>query len=141
MADSAERKLYMPTNRSPPIPISQHLFDNSKCENVTTAKRTVRMRNACSWMTAVWIGAHPFCYNASKSLMPFSILTGSTDRPNISNAPLSVGLFCCAMTSLSSFRESKPKTPCRILEFGEGMGIARYRADQKASPSSIPISW
>lgn len=66
LADTPERKLFMPTNTVESYPSLAPLYDNSKCENVVLNKDDCR-NNACLQQDDCRLDrGSPFCYKAAK---------------------------------------------------------------------------
>jgi aspartate/methionine/tyrosine aminotransferase len=66
IADSVERKLFMPTNAVDSYPDLAPLFDNSKCENIIMHKEAC-LNEKCQQLDDCRLDrGSPFCYKASK---------------------------------------------------------------------------
>jgi aspartate/methionine/tyrosine aminotransferase len=67
LADSPERKFYLPTNTADYYPGLASLFDGSKCENIILKKEDCK-NNTCLQMDDCRLDrGSPFCYTAAKN--------------------------------------------------------------------------
>ncbi len=139
VADSVERKLYLPSNTVEPYSDLAPLFDNSKCENVITRKEDCQ-NDECQRLDDCRLDrGSPYCYTASKEarvlLDPYWI-----DGPakHIKRSTLRwVFILRCDNVSPPTV-EMAPEDALRILESGESLGAARSLTTSKREPFFNP---
>ena len=139
MADSVERKLFMPTNAVEAYPLLAPLFDNSKCENIILHKEDCQNEKCLQEDDCRLDRGSPFCYSASKEayalLDPYWI-----DGPakHIKRAPLRWVFILRSDNVSPPIVEMAPEDALRILESGESLGAARSLTASKREPFFNP---
>ena len=139
VADSVERKLYLPTNSVDSFTAFAPLFDNSKCENVITRKEDCQNEECQRLDDCRLDRGSPYCYTASKEaralLDPYWI-----DGP-------AKHLKRSSLRWVFILRYDKVSPPAvqmaledtlRILESGESLGAARSLTASKREPFFNP---
>ncbi|MBN1272643.1 MAG: pyridoxal phosphate-dependent aminotransferase [Candidatus Aminicenantes bacterium] len=126
LADSAERKFSVPTNTVDVYGDLAPLFDHSKCENVVIRKENCRNEKCLELDDCRLDRGSPFCYTASKKsqamLDPYWL-----DGPakHVKRTALR-WIFILRSDRVSPpLVELETEDALRILESGEGTGIAR----------------
>lgn len=139
LADSVERKLYLPTNTVEAYPDFAPLFDNSKCENVITRKEDCQDSECIRLDDCRLDRGSPFCYKASKQAMvlldPYWI-----DGPSKHTKRTSLRwIFILRYDTVSPpFVEMDIEDALRILETGESLGSRRTLTPSKGEPFYNP---
>jgi len=123
MADSPERKLYLPTQSVAHFPLLGGLFDNSKTENVIARKDDCR-NEACLQLDDCRLDRGSlFCYTGTKSsysmLDPYWI---AGPAKHIKRTALRWIILLRNDRVSPPFVEVEAEDALRILEFGEGLG-------------------
>lgn len=139
LADSAERKLFLPTNTVESYPRLASLFDNSRCENVITRKDDCQDAECLNIDECRLDRGSPYCYKASKNahalLDPYWI-DGPTKHVKRS-----------VVRSIFLLRYDTTSPPCveiavedalRMLESGESLGLKRDLSPSKSHPFYNP---
>ncbi|MFQ6108532.1 MAG: pyridoxal phosphate-dependent aminotransferase [Candidatus Aminicenantales bacterium] len=139
LADSVERKLYLPTVTVEVYPDFAPLFDNSKCENVITRKEDCQDSECMRLDDCRLDRGSPFCYKASKEsrvfLDPYWI-----DGPQKHTKRTSlhwIFILRYDTTSPPSV-ELDTEDALRILESGESLGTRRVLSPSKSEPFYNP---
>lgn len=134
LADSIERKLFMPTNTVEACPLLAALFDNSKCENVITHKEDCQDAECESLDDCRLDRGSPFCYKASKDtyalLDPYWI---EGPAKHIKRTSLRWVFILRYDTVSPPLVKLEVEDALRILETGESLGQKR-----SLSPSKSP---
>ncbi len=139
LADSVERKLYLPTNTVEAYPDFAPLFDNSKCENVIARKEDCQDSECIRLDDCRLDRGSPFCYKASKQAMvlldPYWI-----DGPSKHTKRTSLRwIFILRYDTVSPpFVEMDIEDALRILETGESLGSRRTLTPSKGEPFYNP---
>jgi aspartate/methionine/tyrosine aminotransferase len=139
LADSVERKLYLPTNTVEAYPDFAPLFDNSKCENVIVRKEDCQDSDCIRLDDCRLDRGSPFCYKASKQAMvlldPYWI-----DGPSKHTKRTSLRwIFILRYDTVSPpFVEMDIEDALRILETGESLGSRRTLTPSKGEPFYNP---
>lgn len=139
LADSTERKLYMPTNAVNSFPSLASLFDNSKCENVITRKDDCENEKCLELDDCRLDRGSPFCYSATKTayamLDPYWI-QGSDKHVKRTAVRW---LFILRSDRVSPpFVEVETEDAMRILEYGESLGSRLDLSPSKSHPFFNP---
>ena len=126
MADSPERKFYIPTNAITSYPPLAPLIDNSKCENVTLKKEDCQNEKCLQLDDCRLDRGSPFCYSAAKNahamLDPYWI-EGSAKHVKRSDLQW---IFLLRNDRVSPpVVEIEIEDALRILESGESLGARR----------------
>jgi len=139
LADSAERKLFLPTNTVESYPRLASLFDNSKCENVITRKDDCQDAECLNIDECRLDRGSPYCYKASKNayalLDPYWI-----DGP-AKHAKRSVVRWIFLLrydTTSPPCVEIAVEDALRMLESGESLGLKRDLSPSKSHPFYNP---
>lgn len=134
LADSIDRKLFIPTNTIAVYPGLAPLFDHSKCENVITRKEDCKNEKCLQLDDCRLDKGSPFCYIASKKSMalldPYWI---EGPAKHVKRTALK-WVFILKNDKFSPpFVEADPEDILRFLEAGETMG------SQKTPGESAPF--
>lgn len=139
VADSVERKLFLPTNAVESYPELAPLFDNSKCENVITRKEDCQDPECIRLDDCRLDRGSPYCYKASKDahafLDPYWI---EGPAKHIKRTALGWIFILRCDTVSPPFVEADPEDALRILESGETLGLKRGLTPAKAQPFYNP---
>ncbi len=139
LADSVERKLFIPTNTVESYPRLAALFDNSKCENVITRKDECQDTECLNLDDCRLDRGSPYCYKASKNahalLDPYWI-----DGPakHVKRSAIRWLFILRYDTSSPPVVEVKVEDALRILESGESLGLKRDLTPSKSQPFYNP---
>ncbi|MFC2164247.1 pyridoxal phosphate-dependent aminotransferase [Acidobacteriota bacterium] len=139
MADSVERKLFMPTNAVEAYPRLAPLFDNSKCENIILHKEDCQNEKCLQMDDCRLDRGSPFCYKASKEafalLDPYWI---EGPAKHIKRTALR-WIFLLRNDNISPpFVGTEPEEALRILEYGEIIGARSEPGPSKSQPFYNP---
>ncbi len=139
VADSTERKLFLPTNTVESYPAFAPLFDNSKCENVITRKEDCQNAECLRLDDCRLDRGSPYCYKASKNarvlLDPYWI---NGPSKHVKRTPLR-WLFILRYDKVSPpMVEMAAEDALRILESGESLGAKRSLTPSKREPFFNP---
>jgi len=138
-ADSAERKLFLPTNTVEVFPRLTSLLDNSKCENVVIRKEDCRNEDCLRLDDCRLDRGSPFCYKASKQaqalLDPYWIEGPSK---HVKRTSLRWVFILRYDTSSPSSVEIESEDAVRILESGENIGLKRSLGSASTQPFYNP---
>jgi aspartate/methionine/tyrosine aminotransferase len=139
LADSSERKLFMPTNTVESYPRLASLFDNSKCENVITRKDDCQDAECLRLDDCRLDRGSPYCYKASKDahalLDPYWI---EGTAKHIKRTALR-WMFILRYDNISPPAvEIEVEDALRMLESGESLGISRGLTPSKSEPYYNP---
>ncbi len=139
LADSSERKLFLPTNAAQDFPRLAELFDNSKCENVITRKDDCGNEKCLQEDSCRLDRGSLFCYTASKSS------TAMLDPYWIEGAAKHVKrtalrwIFILRRDRVSPpFVAVEPDEALRILEYGESAGARTDATISRTQPFFNP---
>jgi hypothetical protein len=134
--DSAERKLFLPTNTVEAFPRLAPLLDNSKCENVIIRKGDCRNEDCLRLDDCRLDRGSPFCYKASKQaqalLDPYWIEGASK---HVKRTSLRWVFILRYDTNSPPSVEIESEDAIRILESGENIGLKK----SLGSPSKQPF--
>ncbi len=139
LADSAERKLFIPTNAVESYPRLAALFDNSNCENVITRKDDCQDTECLNLDDCRLDRGSLYCYKASKDahalLDPYWI-----DGPAKHAKRSSVRwVFILRYDTTSPpVVETEIEDALRMLESGESLGLKRDLTPSKSQPFYNP---
>jgi len=139
LADSVERKLFLPTNVVESYSTLAPLFDNSKCENVITRKEDCQDPDCLRLDDCRLDRGSPYCYKASKDahalLDPYWI-----DGPakHVKRTALSWIFILRYDTVSPPFVEADPEDALRALESGATLGLKRGLSPSRAQPFYNP---
>jgi aspartate/methionine/tyrosine aminotransferase len=139
LADSVERKLYLPTNTVEAYPDFAPLFDNSNCENVITRKEDCQDSECLRLDDCRLDRGSPFCYKASKQarvlLDPYWI-----DGPSKHTKRTALRwIFILRYDTVSPpHAELDTEDALRILETGESLGSQRTLTPSFGEPFFNP---
>jgi aspartate/methionine/tyrosine aminotransferase len=139
LADSPERKLFVPTNAADAFSRLATLFDNSKCENVILKKEDCQNQKCLQLDDCRLDRGSPFCYSAAKNayamLDPYWIEGSAkhTKRTTITQ------LVILRKDNLSpAVVRLDPDDAFRMLEQGESTGIKSDIGQAKNQPFYNP---
>ncbi|MEA3421028.1 MAG: pyridoxal phosphate-dependent aminotransferase, partial [Acidobacteriota bacterium] len=139
LADSSERKFYMPTNTVKSLPKLAPLFDNSKCENVITRKEECQNDKCLQLDNCRLDRGSPFCYEAAKSaysmLDPYWI---EGPAKHVKRTALRWIFILRCDTISPPFVKMDPEDALRTLEYGESLGIKKDISTSKSQPFYNP---
>jgi len=139
LTDSAERKLFMPTDTVESYPRLAPLFDNSKCENIVVHKEACQDTRCSRADDCRLDRGSPFCFRASKK--SYALLD-----PCWIEGP-SKHVKRTSLNWLFILRNDKVSPPCvavepedalRILESGETAGVRTEVGPLKSEPYFNP---
>jgi len=139
LADSVERKLFLPTNAVESYPRLAPLFDNSKCENVILRKEDCQDSECLRLDDCRLDRGSPFCYKASQDahalLDPYWI-----DGPakHAKRTALRWIIILRYDTVSPPFVKIETEDALRILESGETLGIKHTLSPSKSQPYYNP---
>jgi len=139
LADSSERKFYMPTNTVKSLPKLAPLFDNSKCENVITRKEECQNDKCLQLDDCRLDRGSPFCYEAAKS--SYSMLDPYWIEGPAKHVKRTVlrWIFILRCDAVSPpFVKMDPEDALRTLEYGESLGIKKDIGSSKSQPYYNP---
>jgi hypothetical protein len=139
MADSPERKLYLPTAAVDSYPQLAELFDNSKNENVVIRKDDCRNEKCLQLDECRLDRGSLFCYTAAKAsfamLDPYWIAGPAKHTKRTALR----WIFILRNDRVSPpFVEVEAEDALRILEFGEGLGSRTEIGPAKGFPFFNP---
>jgi len=139
MADSSERKLFLPTNTVESYPRLASLFDNSKCENVITRKDDCQDAECLRLDDCRLDRGSPYCYKASKDahalLDPYWI---EGTAMHVKRTALR-WMFILRSDNVSPpVVEIEVEDALRMLESGESLGIRQDLSPSKSEPYYNP---
>ncbi len=139
LADSPERKLFMPTNTVKSYSAYASLFDSSKCENVITRKEDCQNEKCLQGDDCRLDRGSPFCYTALKDsyamLDPYWIRGPEKHTKRTSLR----WVFILRNDNVSPpFVEMETEDALRILEYGESIGSTRSVGPMKNNPFFNP---
>ncbi|UCC41204.1 MAG: pyridoxal phosphate-dependent aminotransferase [Candidatus Aminicenantes bacterium] len=139
LADSSERKLFMPTNTVESYPRLASLFDNSKCENVITRKDDCQDAECLRLDDCRLDRGSPYCYKASKDahaiLDPYWI---EGTAMHIKRTALR-WMFILRYDNVSPpVVDVEVEDALRMLESGESLGVARDLTPSQREPYYNP---
>ena len=139
LADSSERKLYLPTNSVKAFSQLAPLFDSSKCENVVVRKEECQ-NNTCQQLDDCRLDrGSPFCYEAAKNayamLDPYWI-----EGPAKHCKRTAIRwVFILRNDKVSPpLVETETEDALRILEYGESLGSRQDLSPTKSQPFFNP---
>lgn len=139
LADSSERKLFMPTNTVESYPRLASLFDNSKCENVITRKDDCQDAECLRLDDCRLDRGSPYCYKASKDAHAL------LDPYWIEGTAMHVKRTALRWMFILRFDNVSPPTvdvevedALRMLESGESLGVQRSLSPSKSEPYYNP---
>ncbi len=139
VADSVERKLFVPTEAVEYYPRLAGLFDTSKCENVITRKEDCRNEECLRLDDCRLDKGSPFCYKASSKAMalldPYWI--GGPKKHTKRTALRRLFLLRFDKTS-PPVVSIEPEDALRILEMGESLGLKRILSPRQPQPFFNP---
>jgi len=138
-ADSAERKLVVPTHTVELYPRLAPLFDNCKCENVVTRKENCRDEECLREDDCRLDRGSPFCYKASKkavSLLDPYWIAGPSKHAK--RTRLRWIFILRADPSSPPAVKMDPEDALRILESGETLGLRTTLSPAKSYPFFNP---
>lgn len=139
LADSSERKFYMPTNTVQSLPKLASLFDNSKCENVITRKEECQNDKCLQLDDCRLDRGSPFCYEAAKNsysmLDPYWI---EGPAKHVKRTVLRWIFILRCDTVSPPFVKMDPEDALRTLEYGESLGIKKDISASKSQPYYNP---
>jgi len=139
VADSVERKLFIPTNAVEAYPRMGPLFDNSKCENIIHHKESCQNENCLQLDDCRLDRGSPFCYKASKEafalLDPYWI---EGQAKHIKRTTLRWILLLRHDKTSPPLVKAEPADALRILEYGELMGARREPGPSGSQPFYNP---
>jgi len=139
LADSAERKLFLPTNTVESYPRLAALFDNSKCENVIIRKEDCQDSECLRLDDCRLERGSPFCYKASKNahalLDPFWI---GGPAKHVKRTALRWIIILRYDNVSPAFEKIKAEDALRILESGETPGVKQTLSPSKSQPFYNP---
>jgi len=139
LADSSERKFYMPTNTVKSLPKLAFLFDNSKCENVITRKEECQNDKCLQLDDCRLDRGSPFCYEAAKNsysmLDPYWI---EGPAKHVKRTVLRWIFILRCDTGSPPFVKMDPEDALRTLEYGESLGIKKDISASKSQPYYNP---
>jgi aspartate/methionine/tyrosine aminotransferase len=139
LADSVERKLFIPTNTVESYPRLTSLFDNSKCENVITRKDECQDTECLNLDECRLDRGSPYCYKASKNahalLDPYWI-----DGPakHVKRSAIRWIFILRYDTTSPPVVEVEVEDALRMLESGESLGLKRDLTPSKSQPFYNP---
>jgi len=139
LADSPERKLFIPTSTVESYSRLAALYDNSKCENVVTKKEDCRDDKCLREDDCRLDKGSPFCYKAAKNsyamLDPYWIQGTSK---HIKRTALR-WVFILRNDRVSPpFVETEAEDALRILEYGQSIGSQTEISPSKSQPFFNP---
>jgi aspartate/methionine/tyrosine aminotransferase len=139
VADSPERKLFVPTNSVDAFSRLAPLFDNSKCENVILKKEDCQNQKCLQQDDCRLDRGSPFCYTAAKNaysmLDPYWIEGAAkhTKRSTLSQ------MVILRNDSISpAVVKLDPEDAFRMLDQGESVGIRSDLGQAQGSPFFNP---
>jgi hypothetical protein len=139
VADSVERKLFMPTHAVETYPLLAHLFDNSKCENIVLHKENCQNEECLQEDDCRLDRGSPFCYKASKEafalLDPYWI---QGQAKHIKRTPIRWVFLLRNDKTSPPFVETESDDALRILEYGEIAGTRTEPGPAKNQPFYNP---
>jgi aspartate/methionine/tyrosine aminotransferase len=139
IADSVERKLFMPTNAVEAYPLLAPLFDNSKCENIILHKEDCQNEKCLQEDDCRLDRGSPFCYKASKEayalLDPYWI---EGPAKHIKRTALRWIFLLRNDKTSPPFVGAEPEDALRILEYGEIAGATREPGPTQKQPFYNP---
>ncbi len=139
LADSPERKFYMPTNTAAYDPGLAPLFDGSKCENVILKKENCQNTKCLQLDDCRLDRGAPFCYTASKSayamLDPYWI--GGAAK-HVKRSTVRWLLILRNDRISPPVVRMEPEDALRTLETGESFGARRDTLTSKIQPYYNP---
>ena len=139
LADSVERKLFIPTNTVESYPRLAVLFDNSKCENVITRKDDCQDTECLNLDDCRLDRGSLYCYKASKDahalLDPYWI-----DGPakHAKRSSIRWVFILRYDTTSPPVVETEIEDALRMLESGESLGLKRDLTHSKSHPFYNP---
>jgi len=139
LADSVERKLFIPTHTVESYPRFAALFDNSKCENVLTRKDDCQDTECLNLDDCRLDRGSPYCYKASKDahalLDPYWI-----DGPakHAKRSAIRWVFILRYDTTSPPVVETEVEDALRMLESGESLGLKRDLTPSKRHPFYNP---
>ena len=139
LADSVERKLFIPTHTVESYPHFAALFDNSKCENVLTRKDDCQDTECLNLDDCRLDRGSPYCYKASKDahalLDPYWI-----DGPakHAKRSAIRWVFILRFDTTSPPLVETEVEDALRMLESGESLGLKRDLTPSKRHPFYNP---
>jgi len=139
VADSVERKLFLPTNTVESYPAFAPLFDNSKCENVITRKEDCQHSECLRLDDCRLDRGSPYCYKASKDaqvlLDPYWIEGPSKHIKRM----ILRWMFILRYDKVSPPAvKMASEDALRLLESGESLGATRSLTASKRQPFFNP---
>ncbi len=139
LADSVERKLFMPTNTVESYPRLAPLFDSSKCENVITLKEECQDAECLRIDDCRLDRGSPYCYKASKDahalLDPYWI---EGPAKHVKRTSLRWVFILRYDTVSPPAVEVQVEDALRILESGQSLGLTRGLSPSKSQPFFNP---
>ncbi len=139
LADSVERKLFLPTNTVESYPRLAALYDFSKCENVIIRKEDCQDSECLRLDDCRLERGSPFCYKASKdayALLDPSWIGGPAKYVK-RTAPRWIIILRYDKVS-PPFEKIKAEDALRILESGEAPGVKQTLSSSKSQPFYNP---
>jgi hypothetical protein len=139
LADSVERKLFLPTNTVESYPRLAALFDNSKCENVIIRKEDCQDSECLRLDDCRLERGSPFCYKASKDahalLDPFWI---GGPAKHVKRTALRWLVILRYDNVSPAVEKIKAEDALRIFESGETPGVKQTLSPSKSQPFYNP---
>lgn len=139
VADSVERKLFVPTSAVESYPHLAGLFDTSKCENVITRKEDCRNEECLRLDDCRLDKGSPFCYKASSKAMTLLDPYWIGGQKKHTKRTTLRWLFLLRFDKTSPpIVKIEPEDALRILEMGESPGLKLILSPQKQQPFFNP---
>ncbi len=139
LAESVERKFFLPTNTVKSMPSLAPLFDGSKCENVVVRKEDCRETECLRGEDCRLDRGSLYCYKASKEaqvLLDPNWIGGPAARSK--KAPLRWIFLLRSDPTSPAVVEVDREEALRILESGESPGLKKSLGPSKSQPFFNP---